>query len=346
MPDGGILQESRDRALAALQRGSEMRQLRDAALDLGRALCATADDNDLWARIHRETGAFRTAQLTAEQSHQLDGVLRLDWARLLNETGYVPPPAAESQANALQIALSEVLTDGPGADIDATRERMRALCKRLVELGEGRPVSRRELRRQIRSGVRTAGKVLVLVGVIAVTGVAAAPLAATLGVPLLLAHVAAGLVAEGARRMVERDLDRGIDPREVDRYFDPADIEALEAAYSTRTVAFEQLVEEWRARVGATPPDRLTAETSEYLDGATKAFYRSWDAAIGAAWYFDIEELFYEVNDRAQRARQQLRQEAPDPELVVDALERFNGLASRLQDSIEDLARAPARDDE
>ncbi len=346
MPDGGELREARERALAALRRGSEIRQLRDAALYLGRALCATADDNDLWAKLQAESGAFRTARLTTEQSHQLEGVLRVDWAKLLNESGYVPPPSAESQANALKTELSGVLIDRPGANIDATRERLRALCKRLVELGEGRPVSRRELRKQLRSGVRTAGKVLVLVGAIAVTGVAAAPLAATLGVPVLLAHVAAGLVSEGAGRMVERELDRGIDPGEAGRYFDPADLEALEDIYSTRTPAFEQLVEEWRAWVGGLPPDRLVVETLCYLEDATKAFYRSWDAAVGAAWYFDIEELFYEVNDRAQRARTGLRIVIRDPELVVDALERFAGLATRLQDSIEDLARAPARDDE
>lgn len=345
MEGGNDLRFARERSRAALRRGASMRELRDAAIELGQALCAVAEDGDMWERLASGTGASRAAELSRDEITQLDVIVGLDWARLLNESGYVPPPPAEVQASDLQRSIAKALTGDAPTDLDATREKLRGLCKTLVEAGEGREVSRRDLRKRLSTGMRVSGKLLVVIGAVALTGVAAAPLAAVLGVPVLLAHIGAGLVCEASGRLLERELDRGIDQPEGDGWLDPADAEALGHVYAMRTEALADLIREWRAVAEGAPLSDLVDRTLLYLDEATREFYKSWDPSSTTVWYRDLEDLFLEVNDRRMRLRELLEKNVPpDPEVAVDGLARFADLAARLQMCVEMFANDTANE--
>jgi hypothetical protein len=301
MDDGRSLRSARARAGAALRRGAPIRELQRAAVELGSALLATAEDRDLWDRLESGPGAFRAANLSEDQATQLQVIVDLDWARLLNESGYQPPPPAEAQALELQEALAEALNRGARSDLNSAREKLHSLAQALIEAGEQREVSRRELRRRLRVGMRVSAKVLVVIGVIVATGVAA-----------------------------RQDVERGLEP---------ANLETLELAYAMRTVELSELVEQWREVGFGDPSEELVMKTRRLYEGSTAAFYGAWDAAVGAPWYRDLEDLFYDVNHERERLRTYLEcGNAPDPVATVDALQRFADLATRLQAAIDDMS--------
>ena len=347
MDDGENLRSALERSRGALQRGRSVRDLRVAAVELGAALYATGEDDDLWDRLSKGTGAFRAAQLSQDQLTQLQVIVDLDWARLLNESGYQPPPPAEGQAFGLKKALAEALNRGGRANLGAAREQLRAIGKALVEVGEQRNISRRELRRELRDGVRVAGKVLVVIGVVVASGVAAGPLAAAVGVPLLAAHVGVGLVFEGAGIVLEHELDHVGSHRANRRgRLDPADADAIALLFSVRTEELRDLVEQWRELGHSSASEELVSRTRQYYDQATAAFYDAWNSAVTAPWYDDLEPMFYDVNNERQRLCVLLthRPEA-NPVATVDALQRFADLGARLQAAIDVLANKEADDE-
>jgi hypothetical protein len=188
--------------------------------------------------------------------------------------------------------------------------------------------------------MRVSAKVLVVIGVIVATGVAAPALAATLGVPVLVAHIGTGLVFEGAGRVLELGLHRAGGARQdVERGLEPANLEALESAYAMRTAELSELIEQWCEVGSGGPSEELVMKTRRLYEGTTAAFYGAWDAAVGAPWYRDSEDLFYDVNHERERLRSYLeRSNAPDPVATVDALQRFADLATRLQAAIDDMS--------
>jgi len=326
MNGGGELRAARERSLAALEQGERLDELRGAAHQLGMALFATAEDDQLWRGLENATGRGRTDRLSAEQRAQLRGVVRVDWAWLLNEAGYQPPPPAEGVAIELQQAVAEALNTDDRANLEGAREKLRSLGWQLTELSGREDVAYTELRRLVRKGLRVAGKVLIVIGVIAATGAATAAVSAAIAPasPFVIS-IGVGLVIEGAGRVAEKALDRvlGEEEPEPEGNLDAADWEAFGAGRRMRDPELLGLVERWRD-AGPDQAKELIAETRKYYEDTTRAFYAAWDAAVGAVWYSAVSPLFEAADAERRRLQEELMEkQRPDPVETADRLQRF-----------------------
>jgi hypothetical protein len=328
MPMDPLL-EARELSLAALQSDAEMGELRQAADVLGGELFAMAENGDLWDRLERlsEAGA-RRANLGEEERAQLEVIVHIDWARLLNEAGYRPPPPATGEALRLQQGIARALHGGGRAELAATRERLASLGMELRRLAGDEDVSRKKLRRALRKGLIVSTKVLVTVGLIVGGGAVAVAVAGALpAVAPFVIQIAVGLVADAAGKGLDRALNAALEGGDVpDDVPDPATVQALESGRridGREGEAFE-LVAQWRAYAGDRAPEELLVVTRRYFEGVQSGFYDAWEAASLARWFWAVRDTFDEVNAERWRLCEELA-EAPgaDPVEVADRLERF-----------------------
>jgi hypothetical protein len=343
MNGGGELWGARERSLAALEGGERLGDLREAAYELGTALFATAEDDELWRQLENATGRGRTDRLSAEQRAQLRGIVRLDWAWLLNEAGYQPPPPAEGVAIELQQAIAQALATGERASLDAAREKLRSLGTQLAELSGQEKVSYTELRRLVRKGVRVAGKVLIVIGVIAASTAATAAVSAVLPAasPFVVA-IGVGMVMEGAGILANRALDRalGEDEPEPQGNLDAADWEAFTASRRMREPELLGLVERWRD-AGPDQAEELMAETRKYYEDTTSAFYAALDAAVGAPWYSAVAPLFESADAERRRLQEEvMERNRPNAVETADRLQRFGIRIGELRRELERIRLA------
>jgi hypothetical protein len=341
------LHEARRLSLAALRRDARTAELREAAEHLGTALVETAEDGELWRHLQTRAERARPELLSAEQRAQLEVIVQIDWARLLNESGYRPPPPATGEALALQKAISHSLYTGERANLGEAKERLNAVGFRLIELSRDGEVSRWKLRRSIRKALHVSSKVLVTIGVIVGGGAAAVAMSALLpGIAPIVVQIGVGLAADAAGKQLDDGLAQALrdEPDLPGPELDAAHREALESARRMIDTDALRLVSSWRAYAGETAPATVVADTCRYYDATIAAFYDTWSATDDAPWYWALRRLFEETDARRQRLREELdRQPTPNPIEVADRIER---LAICLRDLRDELQQVRHGDDE
>jgi hypothetical protein len=352
MPIDPLL-EARELSLAALQSDASKAELQEAAKVLGGELFATAENGDLWDRLEElSTAGAHGANLSEEERAQLDVIVRIDWARLLNEAGYRPPPPATGEALRLQQGIARALHGGGRAELAATRERLASLGMELMRLAGDEYVSRKQLRRALRKGLIVSTKVLVTVGLI--LGTAAVTTAVGVALPAVapfVIQIAVGLVADAAGKGLDKALSAALEGGDVpDHLPDPATVQALESGRrigGREGEAFE-LVAQWRAYAGDRAPEELLIVTRRYFESVQSGFYGAWETASLARWFWALQDTFDEVNAERWRLCEELAK-APnaDPIEVADRLERFQIGLDRLAGTyLERLLPAVERDND
>ncbi|HEX8648223.1 MAG TPA: hypothetical protein VF715_15115 [Thermoleophilaceae bacterium] len=323
MTESEQLRQARAAALELLERDAELSELREAAWGLGTGLVETADDEDLWARLG-EAGE-QVLTLTDDQRLKLRGALSIDWAALLDEVGYQPPPPPEAYATELVEAIQTALESLEPADVQGARDKLRALGHTLADLSGHEDVSPSRLRRWLRRGVRVAGKVLVVVGVAAAGVALAHALPALAPLSPFLVEVGIEVLKDGATRVLEWTLDRVL-PADGDEpgADEASDREAVDLIHGIRGGELGKLLNSWDlAAAGEIPTLPPIDETRQFVEHAMRALYGAWDAAIGAPWYGgDLAAHLDMLSTDLLRLRHELTEHEPRAPTVAETLRR------------------------
>jgi hypothetical protein len=294
--------QARRRAIEILQGEAKRADLQAAARELGGVLLKAAQDKDFWSALRAPIPARRA--LSEEQRMRIRTALDVDWSRLLDEVGYVPPPPSQLQANELKEAIERALEGATKTNVKAAHKKLMTLGTQLVGLGHAQRTSDERIKSGLRKGVRVAGRLTIVAGV-AAGGAAlvhvAAPAVVTLGA--VGAAGALETVKEGAKATLAWALDRAVPEKAAGLDEDRAPHEALAALKQIEWAKAGHLVSKWETcAAGMGAPDDLVVRTRQLVDDSFRGLYRTWEASIGAAWStaglrHDFDELQRTLSD-------------------------------------------------
>jgi hypothetical protein len=279
-------------ALAVLEAEADLAGLRDAAAQVGNTLIETAQDETLWMVLARRS----ERQLTPGERARLRAAVSLNWVDTLNALGYKEPPPADTYGPAFVQALSTVIVDRDGRNIDEVRAQVRELGNQLVALAALPTATPSRFRKWLRLGSRVIRGLAVAAGVAAAVVVighavmpaAVATMIASATAPLIPGHIVSTsliveVVNEVTKKSIEFALDAalGRDPAAADDEDGPTT--ALRARQNMGNVSvpkIQALNEEWNAKHSPPP---VTA-SRQLICAATTNVHLAAIAAAGAEW--------------------------------------------------------------
>jgi hypothetical protein len=284
-------------ALSSLDAEEDAERLREVTAQVGNTLIETATSDVLWAVLSRRSE--RT--LNRDELARLRAAVSIDWVGMLNALGYQPPPPADTYGKSYVEALSTVIVDRDGRDIDEVRAKVRELGTQLVALTALPATPRSRFRKWLRRGARVVRGLAVASGVAAaavVIGHAVMPAAAVTAIaaataPLIPGHVIGTaviveVVNEVTKKSIEFILDAALG-RDPDAASDDEDSEttAQRARQRLGAVSVPQirtLADDWAAVGRAEHAKPPVAVSRQFIGVATMSVHLAAVAAAGADW--------------------------------------------------------------
>ncbi|OBI19524.1 hypothetical protein A5713_00760 [Mycobacterium sp. E2497] len=279
-------------ALAALDADANIAVLRGTAAQVGNTLIETAADDALWMVLaHRTDNA-----LTPGERARLRAAVSINWVETLNALGYKEPPPADTYGTSFVQALSTVIVERDGRNIDEVRAQVRELGKQLVALTVLPAATPSRFRKWLRRGSRVVRGLAVAAGVAAavvVIGQAVMPAAtaaaiAAAAAPLVPGHVIGTsviveVVNEVTKKSIEFALNAalGRDPDAADDEDGPTAAQRARQHLGNVSVPqIQALTEEWAGEHAKRP----IAASRQLIGTATLSVHLAAVAAAGADW--------------------------------------------------------------
>lgn len=333
--DPVALWHERNRALSSL--GGEIRQALTRPPDVEESVLLTQrlaallwgffEDQTLWDALGRHRASLE--DLDDRQRIALQASVSIDWAPLLIDAGYIPPPPASSLADELRIDVKDALSHPGAVDLDDLRQRVSLVAtgldhvlasERLSKGGPIRAVLQAVLSTATRTAVVNGAAAAAAAGTTAVTAPVLGPGAPVLGavtgatvksLDRVLPHRDAPLSRTGSAEDIRMLLHDRLRADQIGRQ--RTDLELI------RAVAAE--------RPGATIADLAS---DERLDGVVIAAVIKWVdytlAAVFAAWEVAEEaslELLQLHLERASYELGSIRSALAEIPLNLDRLEEM-----------------------